>query len=123
MGSKNRILLGHITSRITHYFRNTFENDIYITKVTAEKIKIKHSPLDKEFIYNNNFQIIVDNTIYINYDVEDNSWECLSKIEDKYYFYVLIVNNRSTHVKSLYIPKLKKIEVKFFKNEKAKKIL
>lgn len=123
MGSKNRILLGYITNRIKHNFRNTFNNDIYITKSTAEKIKIKHSPLDKEFIYNNNFQIIIDNTVYINYDEEDNSWECLSRIEDKYYFYVLIVNNKHTHVKSLYIPKLKKIELRFFNNEKAKKIL
>lgn len=119
MGSKNRIFLGYITSRISHFIRNTFEKELYITDVTAQKIKKKHSPLDKEYVYNHNFQIVINNTImiYPYYDNEKLIYNCLSKVEGKFLIYGMISKDNRTEVSTLFIAKPNQIKKKFIDNK------
>ena len=124
MGSKNRIFLGYIPSNIIHHIRNIFEKNVYMTIATAKKIEKKHSPLDKEFIYNHNFQIILDNTISI-YSYHNNrgelNYNCLTKVDERFFIYGLISKGKGkgkrTEVSTLFIAKTSQIKNKFFKNE------
>lgn len=126
MGSKNRIFLGCIPSNIAHYIRNTFEKNVYMTISTAKKIEKKHPPLEKEFIYNHNFQIILDNTISI-YSFPDNrgnlKYNCLTKVNERFFIYGLILKGKGkgkrTEVSTLFIAKTSQIKNKFFENENA----
>ena len=118
MGSKNRSYLGFISSHILHNIRNTFEKDVYMTDVTAKKIERKHSPLDKEFIYNNNFQIILDNTLMIYFDEKELIYNCLSKVNDRLLIYGMISKNNRTEVTTLFNTKPNQVKKKFFENKK-----
>ncbi|WP_323589208.1 hypothetical protein [Aliarcobacter butzleri] len=118
MGSNGKIYLGYITSSISHFIRNTFQKDVFITSLTAKKIKKKHPPLDKEFIYNHNFQIIIDNTIMIYFDEKDMAYNCLSKVDDNLLIYGIISKNNRTEVTTLFKTNPSQIKKKFLKNEK-----
>lgn len=118
MGSNGKIYLGYIKSSISHFIRNTFQKDVFITSLTAKKIKKKHPPLDKEFIYNHNFQIIIDNTIMIYFDEKDMVYNCLSKVDDNLLIYGIISKNNRTEVTTLFKTNPSQIKKKFLKNEK-----
>ena len=113
MGSKNRILLGLISNSINHYFRNIFFKEVFMTVATAKKIEDKHPPLDKEFIHNHNFQIVIDNTIMISYDEERNIYDCLSKISENFFVYGLISKSNRTEVTTLFRTNPSQIKSKF----------
>ena len=106
MGSKNRIYLGIISSEISHHIRNIFPKEVYITVMTVKKIKNKHTPLDKEFIHNHNFQIVIDNTIMIYFDKKKSIYNCLSKIDDKLLIYGMVSKNNRTEITTLFNTKL-----------------
>ena len=118
MGTKNRIFLGFVSSHILHSIRNTFEKDVYMTDVTAKKIARKHSPLDKEFIYNNNFQIIIDNTLMIYFDEKELIYNCLSKVNDRLLIYGMISKNNRTEVTTLFNTKPNQVKKRFLENKK-----
>jgi len=118
VGSKNRIFLGFISSSILHHIRNTFEKDVYITSLTAKKIGKKHSPLDKEFIYNNNFQVVINNTIMIYFDEKDMIYNCLSKVDDKLLLYGMVSKNKKTEITTLFNTNPSQIKKKFLNNKK-----
>ena len=118
MGSKNRIYLGFISNHILHKVRNTFEKDVYMTDVTAKKIGKKHFPLDKEFIHNNNFQIILDNTLMIYFDERELIYNCLSKVDDKLLIYGIVSKNNRTEVTTLFSTNPSQIKKKFLSKEK-----
>lgn len=118
MGSKNRILLGLISNTISHNIRNIFSKEVYITISTAEKIEKKHPPLDKEFIHNHNFQIIIDNTIMIYFDEKDSIYNCLSKVDGDFLIYGLISKNKRTEVTTLFKTYPNQIKKRFVENKK-----
>lgn len=118
MGSKDKIFLGYIPDNITHIIRNIFQKEIYITIVTAQKIKKKHSPLDKKFIYNHNFQIVLNSTIMIYFDEEKNIYNCLSKIEEDFLIYGLVAKNNRTEITTLFNTNPSQIKKKFLNKEK-----
>ena len=117
MGSKNRIFLGYITNSISHFIRNIFHKEVYITDITAEKINKKHYPLDREFIYNNNFQIIIDNTIMIYFDEKENIYNCLSKVDNRLFIYGMIAKNNRTEISTLFNTKPNQVKNKFLNKE------
>jgi hypothetical protein len=118
MGSKNRIFLGLISNEISHFIRNTFSKEVYVTDVTAKKIENKHSPLEKEFIHNHNFQIVIDNTIMIYFDEKELIYNCLSKVDDKLLIYGMVSKNKRTEITTLFNTKPSQIKKKFLENEK-----
>ena len=117
MGSKNRIFLGYITNNISHFIRNIFHKEVYITDITAEKINKKHYPLDREFIYNNNFQIIIDNTIMIYFDEKQSIYNCLSKVNDKLLIYGMVSKNSRTEITTLFNTKPNQVKKRFLENQ------
>jgi hypothetical protein len=94
LGNKNRILLAILTKSILHKLRNTFQSkELYITKAKLKKIEVKH-PNETSFLHNNNFQIIVDNTIGIcSYKHHDNIINFISVVDGKIYLYSISPNN------------------------------
>jgi len=124
MGSKNRIFLGRITNIMNHIFKNTFEKDVYMTDATAKKIEEKHPPLDKEYIYNHNFQIIIDNTIMIYPDNKKDKliYNCLSKVDGRFFIYGMISKGKRTEISTLFIGKPNQIKKRFFENENTRRI-
>jgi hypothetical protein len=118
MGSKNRIFLGLISNEISHFVRNTFSKEVYVTDVTAKKIENKHSPLEKEFIYNHNFQIVIDNTIMIYFDEKELIYNCLSKVDDELLIYGMVSKNKRTEITTLFNTNPGQIKKKFLENEK-----
>ena len=118
MGSKNRILLGEMTNIISHNIRNTFSKEVYMTSATAIKIENKHSPLDKKFIYNHNFQIIINNTIMIYFDEKKFIYNCLSKVSEDFFIYGLISKNKRTEVTTLFKTYPNQIKKRFIENKK-----
>lgn len=119
MGSKNRKYLGIVSSIILHNIRNTFPKKIFITNKTIEKIQIKHSPLDKEYIHNDNFQTIIDNTIMIYYDQNKRTYNCLSKINTKFLIYGMVPKNNRTEISTLFYTYKRQLEKDFYENENA----
>ncbi len=117
MGSKNRIFLGFISNEIRHYIRNTFHKDVYITDITAKKIENKHPPLDKEFIYNHNFQVVIDNTIMIYFDEKQSIYNCLSKVNDKLLIYGMVSKNSRTEITTLFNTKPNQVKKRFLENQ------
>jgi hypothetical protein len=117
MGSKNRIFLGIISSNISHFIRNTFSKKVYMTDSTVKKIENKHHPLENEFIYNHNFQEIIDNTIMICFDERKNIYNCLSKVNDKFLIYGIISKNKRSEISTLFYTKPNQIKKKFLDNK------
>ena len=119
MGTKNRILLGILSDAIMHHFRNIIKNkSLYITKFKVKKIQNKH-PEIVPYILNNDFQIIIDNTIATcDYNV-DGIYNLLSLVNNRYILYSVSINNFYTEGGTLFYTskrQLKKCQdsVKFF---------
>ena len=117
MGSKNRIFLGLISSHILHKIRNTFKKRVCMTDSTVKKIEEKHPPLDKEFIYSNNFQIVIDNTLMIYYDDKDRVYNYLSKVDNKLFVYGLVSKNKRTEVSTLFQTNPSQVKKNFKENK------
>jgi hypothetical protein len=63
LGSKNRKLLGVITSLMLHHLRNIFDDkELYITKRKLTLIQEKH-PKEFQYIKDDQFQKILDGTV------------------------------------------------------------
>lgn len=93
MGSKNRILLGILTDIILHYFRNQFlKSELYMTKLKVKKISQKH-PEIAHFIIQNNFQIVLDNTIARCEYEQKGIYNLLATVDQKYILYSISNNN------------------------------
>jgi len=101
LGSKNRILLGIITSLILHNIRNIFsKQELYITKNKYNKVLQKHPEIQD--ILHNNFQIVLDNTFATcNYD-KDGLYNFISHYEDKYIIFSISTNNFYTEVATIF---------------------
>ena len=117
MGSKNRVYLGIVSSHILHKVRNVFSKKVYMTDATIKKVEEKHPPLDKEFLHNGNFQIIIDNTLMIYFDEKKNLYNCLSKVDNKFFVYGMISKNNRTEVSTLFKTNPSQIKKNFKLNE------
>jgi hypothetical protein len=119
MGSKNQKFLGIVSNNVLHNIRNVFEKEVYITDRTIKKIEKKHFPLDKEFIYNDNFQIILDNTLMICYDESKKIYNCLSKVNNRFFIYGMFPKNNRTEITTLFKTNPRQINKDFIENEKT----
>ena len=117
MGSKNSKYLGIISSLILHNIRNTFSKKVWITDAKKKKIEKKHPPLDKEFIHNDNFQIIIDNTLMISYDETKKVYNCLSKVNGSFFVYGMFPKNKRAEVTTLFKTNPKQINKNFINND------
>lgn len=93
MGTKNRILLGILNDLILHNFKNIItQKELYITKFKVKKIQNKH-PEIVNYILDNDFQIVIDNTIASCHYNEEGIYNLLSYVEERYILYSISVNN------------------------------
>jgi len=94
LGNKNRIFLAILNNLILHKIRNIFSaKDLYITKAKFKKIETKHKT-ESSFLYDNNFQSIIDNTIGIcSYKKDTTIINLVSIVDNKIYLYSLSPNN------------------------------
>lgn len=128
MGSKNRILLAILTNLILHKLRNIFHSkELYITKAKFKKIDIKHIDVSY-YLYDNNFQIIINNTIGIcSYKIETSMINFISMVDDNIFLYSISVNNFFIYLGTFFKSDKRKIlkqcnhEIDFLNNEERKK--
>lgn len=94
MGSKNRILLAILTQAILHKLRNIFASkELYITKAKLKKIEVKHEK-ETSFLYENHFQVIIDNTIGVcSYKYNAEIINFISIVNDRIYLYSISPTN------------------------------
>ena len=106
MGSKNRIFLGVLPKFILQ-FLNIKDKDLYITKLKYKKVKVKHFEMIA-FIDNNTFQKIIDNTFAV-YKYQNNIFNFVSFVDDKYILYPISINNFYNEIGTLFYTSKKKL--------------
>lgn len=122
MGSKNKILLGIISSIILHNIRNKFKfKELYITKRKFELIRDKH-PDEHKYITSDGFQKILDNTIATcEYGKVNEITNFISFVDGRYILFGISDNNYYTYLSTLFYPSKKKLNackmsINFFSN-------
>ena len=117
MGTKNRIFLGVLTYSILHKIRNKFiSKKIFINDKVFKKIKNKHFDV-VAYINEEKFLIVLENTICIYFDEDENIYNCLSKIEGKFIIYGIVPKNIRNDVTTLFYTNIKQIKKKFPNDE------
>jgi len=135
MGSKNDIDLGILPLFFKHHFKKDFESKV--VKITKRK---KNSIIkDRPFLINSfvksTFQEILNDTICILKNEEENVYDCLSKtvifikdekgrktLKEKKVIYHISTRKNCNFIKTIYITNEKQIK-KDFKESKELKIL
>ena len=121
MGSKNRMLVGIITSIILHNIRNIFDGriNLYITKHKSLKIKKDHPKEYTQLL--TDFQVIINNTVgYCLYQKQLNLYNFVSLYNGNYYIYSVSTNNHHLETGTFFkssktrLRKCKKEDIKFF---------
>ena len=126
MGSKNDIELGVLPPFFKHYFKTTFDSKVVkITKRKKNKI-VKDRPLLRTIFNKLNFQEIMNSTIAISKNEEENVYDCLSTIvlftkdkngkiveRHKKVIYHIIPGKKFSSVKTIYITNEKQIRKDF----------
>jgi len=102
LGTKNRIFLGIITSAILHNIRNRFNSkNLFLNKKKAKILK--QTRIDEsKYIYENNFQIILDNTLATCQYKENGLINFISKVENRYILYSISTNNYYNEVATIF---------------------
>ena len=124
MGSKNRIFLGIITSKILHHCRNIFnENKLVISKKKAQKIKQNH-PFQAQYIYEYKFQELLNMTIATCIYKQEGITNFIAFDDDSYLIYGISVNNHYNELSTVFKPSIRQLikckeSMKFF-DEKSK---
>lgn len=127
MGSKNRILLAMLTNLILHKLRNIFDTkELYITKAKLKKVEQKHQQV-VFYLYDNNFQTILDNTIGIcAYKHDDSIYNFVSIINDDIFLYSISTNNHFNYIGTFFKTDKRKLlkqcndNIKFLNSKKRK---
>ncbi len=111
MGSKNKILLGLITSIILHKIRNIFDSkELYITKRKYNLIQIKH-PSEFLYIKENRFQSILDNTVAkCEYSKDKSVINFIAYIDNKYILFGISNNSFYTYLSTIFYPSNKQLK-------------
>ena len=119
MGSKNRIELGILSKLFFHNYRNSFnKKEIIINKNKLNKIVKKRVYL-KKYFNKKSFQEIVDNTVFVYYLEEDNIYNCLSFIENRYIIFGIVPRHQN-EITTLFYTNEKQISKKFRKDKNLK---
>ncbi len=110
-----------------HNNRNIFEDkELYITKRKLELVQLKH-PQESKYINNNEFQIILDNTIAnCGYSKDNDILNFISYFDNKYILYGISNNSYYIYLTTIFYPSKKQLNnckntINFF-NLNAKEI-
>jgi hypothetical protein len=128
LGSKNRILLAILTNLILHKIRNTFTTkELYITKAKFKKVEAKHKD-ESYYLYDNNFQTIINGTIGIcSYKKETSIINFISIVDNNIYLYSISPNNFFIYLGTFFKSDKRKIlkqcnhEIEFLNNEERRR--
>ena len=122
MGSKNRILLGVITSQILHYHRNIFKSKkLFIGNKKTNKIIIDH-PKQSIYITQHNFQILLDNCIASCFYKEKGVINFITFINEEYLIFGISTNNFYNELATIFKPSRRQLikcksSIIFFNNK------
>ena len=103
MGSKNRIFLGKLSKFFLHKVRFFETSDLYITDNKIKKIKSNDNRLNLvDYLNKENFSILVDSVIFVSYDKEQNIYNCLTKVDEKFVIFGIVSKNLRNEITTLF---------------------
>jgi hypothetical protein len=110
VGSKNRIVLGFITSQILHQYRDYFSTTkLVVSKKKSKKIQENH-PKEAKYIEEFRFQDVLDASVASFFYKEDGIVNFLSYLEGHYLLYGISQNNFYSELTTIFKPSLRQLK-------------
>jgi hypothetical protein len=118
MGTKNRIYLGKLSKYFLHKVRFFETSELYITDNKIKKIKSNNNRLNLiDYLNKEDFCNLIDNVIYVSYDKEENIYNCLTKIDEKFVIFGIVSKNLRNEITTLFYTNERQIKNKFLNKE------
>jgi hypothetical protein len=118
MGSKNRIFLGKLSKYFLHKVRFFQTSDLYITDNKIKKIKSNDNRLNLvDYLNKEKFSILIDSVIFVSYDKEENIYNCLTRIDEKFVIFGIVSKNLRNEITTLFYTNERQIKNKFLNKE------
>lgn len=118
MGTKNRIYLGKLSKYFLHKVRFFETSELYITDNKIKKIKLNNNRLNLiDYLNKEDFSSLIDNVIYVSYDKEENIYNCLTKIDEKFAIFGIVSKNLRNEITTLFYTNERQIKNKFLNKE------
>lgn len=118
MGTKNRIFLGKLSKYFLHKVRFFETAELYITDNKIKKIKLNNNRLNLiDYLNKEDFSSLIDNVIYVSYDKEENIYNCLTKIDEKFVIFGIVSKNLRNEITTLFYTNERQIKNKFLNKE------
>ena len=118
MGTKNRIFLGKLSKYFLHKVRFFETSELYITDNKIKKIKSNNNRLNLiNYLNKEDFSTLMDNVIYVSYDKEENIYNCLTKIDEKFVIFGIVSKNLRNEITTLFYTNERQIKNKFLNKE------
>ena len=118
MGTKNRIYLGKLSKYFLHKVRFFETSELYITDNKIKKIKSNNNRLNLiDYLNKEDFPSLIDNVIYVSYEKEENIYNCLTKIDEKFVIFGIVSKNLRNEITTLFYTNERQIKNKFLNKE------
>jgi hypothetical protein len=117
MGTKNRIYLGKLSKYFLHKVRFFETSELYITDNKIKKIKSNNRLNLIDYLNKEDFSSLIDNVIYVSYDKEENIYNCLTKIDEKFVIFGIVSKNLRNEITTLFYTNERQIKNKFLNKE------
>lgn len=118
MGTKNRIYLGKLSKYFLHKVRFFETSELYITDNKIKKIKSNNNRLNLiDYLNKEDFPSLIDNVIYVSYEKEENIYNCLTKIDEKFVIFGIVSKNVRNEITTLFYTNERQIKNKFLNKE------
>lgn len=119
MGTKNRIHLGKLSKYFLHKVRFFETSELYITDNKIKKIKSNNNRLNLiDYLNKEDFSSLIDDVIYVSYEEEENIYNCLTKIDEKFVIFGIVSKNLRNEITTLFYTNERQIKNKFLNKEK-----
>lgn len=118
MGTKNRIHLGKLSKYFLHKVRFFETSELYITDNKIKKIKSNNNRLNLiDYLNKEDFFSLIDDVIYVSYEEEENIYNCLTKIDEKFVIFGIVSKNLRNEITTLFYTNERQIKNKFLNKE------
>lgn len=118
MGTKNRIHLGKLSKYFLHKVRFFETSELYITDNKIKKIKSNNNRLNLiDYLNKEDFSSLIDDVIYVSYEEEENIYNCLTKIDEKFVIFGIVSKNLRNEITTLFYTNERQIKNKFLNKE------
>lgn len=118
MGTKNRIHLGKLSKYFLYKVRFFETSELYITDNKIKKIKSNNNRLNLiDYLNKEDFSSLIDDVIYVSYEEEENIYNCLTKIDEKFVIFGIVSKNLRNEITTLFYTNERQIKNKFLNKE------